>query len=444
MLYILVVDDEADIREIVEMGLSAAYPLDVVLASSGNHALQIIEQRGKPEIIISDYRMPDGDGAYLFESLKKLKLNIPFIVCSANPLDELQSVFPDVNGYVQKPRILKSILSHVDSVVARYDEAPEYVPIRIPLLLRLGQTDFDLFMRLSKAKYIKVVNNGDIFLESDAKRFLNKKLTHLYISSADAEIYLKSFEKDLSLIMSTEELSEEEQLDFSFDAIEAVEKLASVMGWTPEVIESAQRSVRMAIKSITKEQGILKLLKKKFSNHTSDYSKHVIMLAMLNCLFSQQLGWVNEATQMKLALAALLHDVTLDEDFYKDINRWNQKAVNSADKSPETIKYRNHPIESANLVLTMKNLPPDVDQIIIQHHELKDGSGFPRGISYTRISPLTALFIITEDFVNYLDEIKPVEEAIHSYISSRKEVYTSGSFKKIFNGIRENISHLGS
>lgn len=442
MLYILVVDDEADIREIIEMGLSAAYPLDVELASSGNHALEIIEQRGKPEIIISDYRMPNGDGAFLFESLKKLKLDIPFIVCSANPLDELQSVFPQVHGYAQKPKILKAILNHVDSVVARYQEALDYVPIRIPLLLRLGQIDFDLFMRLSKEKYIKVINNGDIFLEADAKRFLNKKLTHLYISAADAEIYLKSFEKDLSLIMSSEELSEEGQVDLSFDSIEVVERLAYVLGWTPEVIEIAKKSVRMAIRSIAKDHVILKLLKKKFSNHTSDYSKHVTMLAMLNCLFSQQLGWVNEATQMKLALAALLHDVTLDEEFYRDINRWNQKAINPADKSPETIRYRNHPIEATNLVLTMKNLPPDVDQIIIQHHELKDGSGFPRGISYPRISPLTSLFIITEDFVNFLSEVKPVEEAIHAFISSREKVYTSGSFKKIFNGIRESLSLL--
>lgn len=443
MLYILVVDDEADIREIVEMGLSAAYPLDVALASSGKHALEIIEQRGKPEIIISDYRMPNGDGSFLFESLKKLKLDIPFVVCSANPLDELQSVFPHVNGYVQKPKILKAILNQVDSVVARYEEAPEYVPVRIPLLLRLGQIDFDLFMRLSKKKYIKVINSGDIFLESDAKRFLNKKLTHLYISAADAEIYLKSFEKDLTLIMSTEEFSEEEQLEVSFDSIEAIERLASVMGWTPEVIETAKKSVRMAIKSITKEQTIIKLLKKKFSNHSSEYSKHVTMLSMLSCLFSHHLGWVSEATQMKLAMAALLHDVTLDEEYYSDINRWNQRAVNLADKSPETIKYRNHPIESANLVLTMKNLPPDVDQIIVQHHELKDGSGFPRGISYTRISPLTALFIITEDFVNFLENIEPLEEAIHSYISSREDVYTSGSFKKIFNGIRDSLT-LGS
>lgn len=444
MLYILVVDDEADVREIIEMGLSAAYPLDVVLAESGNHALEVIKERGNPEIIISDYRMPNGDGYYLYQALKSLKLDIPFVVCSANPIEEIKKQFPDIHGHVSKPKVLKSILSHVDSIVARHSSSPDYVPIRISLLLRLGTVEFDLFMRLSEKKYIKIINNGESFLDSDAERFHKKKLSHLYISAGDAGIYLKTFEQNLSLIHEAEDLSEVDQVSLSFDTLETVERLASVLGWTPDIIEVAKKSVKLAIKSIATEPQLLKLLKQKLSKHTSKYSDHVTMLSMLSCLFSHQLGWTSDSTQMKLAMAALIHDITVDEEFYEDIEMWNLKAQNSAEKSEEVIKYRNHPIEAAKLVLAMKNLPPDVDQIIIQHHEFKDGTGFPRGLSYSRISPLTTLFIITQDFVNFFNNDKPAEDSVRSFLSSREEMYNSGNFKKVFLAIKEKLSLLSS
>lgn len=442
MLYILVVDDEPDVREIIEMGLTAAYPLDIALAESGNHALEIIKERGNPEIIISDYRMPNGDGLYLYQTLKSQKLNIPFVICSANPLEDMKKLFPDILGHVAKPKVLKEILGYVDSVVARHSSNPSFVAIRISLLLRLGIIEFDLFMRLSESKYIKIINSGDSFLDSDAVRFTRKKLSHLYISSGDAEIYLKSFEQNLSLIQDTEDLSENDQVSLSFDTLETVERLASVLGWTPDIIDVAKKSVKLAIKCIATEPLLLKLLKQKLSKHTSKYSDHVTMLSMLSCLFSHQLGWTSDSTQMKLAMAALIHDVTIDEEIYDDIEMWNLKAQNPNEKSEEVIKYRNHPIEAAKLVLGMKNLPPDVDQIIIQHHELKDGSGFPRGLSYSRISPLTTLFIITQDFVNFFNDNRAVEDSIRGFISSREEIYNTGNFKKVFLAIREKLSLL--
>jgi response regulator RpfG family c-di-GMP phosphodiesterase len=444
MLYILVVDDEPDIREIIEMGLTAAYPLDIVLAESGNHALEVIKERGNPEIIISDYRMPNGDGLYLYQSLKAQKIDIPFIICSANPLEEIKNIFPDIHGHVTKPKILKSILGYVDLVVARHSSSPNYVPIRISLLLRLGMIEFDLFMRLSEKKYIKIINSGESFLDSDTDRFSRKKLSHLYIALGDAEIYLKSFEQNLSLIQEAEDLSEVDQVSLSFDTLETVERLASVLGWTPDIIDVAKKSVKLAIKTIATEPQLLKLLKQNLSNHTSKYSDHVTMLSMLSCLFSHQLGWTSDSTQMKLAMAALIHDVTIDEEFYENIEMWNLKAQNPAEKSEEVLKYRNHPIEAAKLILEMKNLPPDVDQIIIQHHELKDGTGFPRGLSYSRISPLTTLFIITQDFVNFFNDDRAVEDSVRDFLTSREEMYNSGSFKKVFLAIKEKLSLLGS
>lgn len=68
---ILIIDDEADVREIAQMGLEMAVGWQVITASSGKEGVAIAEA-SQPEIILLDLMMPDWDGR---ETLKQLKAN---------------------------------------------------------------------------------------------------------------------------------------------------------------------------------------------------------------------------------------------------------------------------------------------------------------------------------------------------------------------------------
>lgn len=439
MNYILVVDDEADIRDIYEMVLKRAFPLDVVLAESGNKALAVIQERGNPEIIISDYRMDDGDGYFLYHSLKAKKLEIPFVLSSTSSKNSLKSKFPDIHGFIEKPNIIGPVVEIVDKVVSKLKVPPDYVPIRISLLLRWGTANFDLFMKLSESKFIKVLNAGEAFIPADAERFNAKGLQHLYITALDTELYFKSFEINLALITNSEKITPENVVVISLESLESVERIAKSLGWTPEVLAAAKHAVNLAVKAVSLEPNILKLFKQKLRDPTSNYSNHVTMLALLSCGFCHKLGWVSESTQMKLGLAALMHDLTVDEKAYDDIFLWNQAASDFQVKTAEVINYRNHPSDAANLLLSMKNLPSDVDQIILQHHEMKDGTGFPRGLIASRISPMACIFIIVEDLINFLEESDDFDGKIQLYLKQRESRYNSGNFKKIFDALKESV-----
>lgn len=439
MNYILVVDDEADIRDIYEMILKRAFPLDVVLVESGNKALSVIKERGKPEVIVSDYRMPDGDGHFLYQSVKENGWDIPFILCSTDNRGIIKTKFPDLHGYIEKPHIIEPVVELIDKIVSRLKVPPVYVPIRISLLLRWGTTSFDLFMKLSDSKFIKVLNAGEAFIPSDAERFGGKGFQHLYITSVDAETYLKSFEKNLSLITESDKNNSEDLAVVTLESLESVERIASSLGWTPEVMEAAKHAVNLAVKAVSLEPNILKLFKQKLSDPTSNYSGHVSMLALLCCGFCHKLGWVSESTQMKLGLASLMHDLTVDEKAYDDILLWNQAAADGQVKTPEVIKYRNHPADASNLLLSMKNVPSDVDQIILQHHEMKDGSGFPRGLIASRITPMACIFIIVEDLINFFEESEDFDSKITLFLKHRESRYNSGNFKKIFDAFKDSV-----
>jgi response regulator RpfG family c-di-GMP phosphodiesterase len=435
MAYILVVDDEADIREIFELILKRSFSLDVVLAGSGSEAINVIRTRGVPKLVISDLNMADGDGIYLFTTMRESRWNVPFVICSTNAKD-VKKRFPEMFGAIEKPDIIGPTIQLVDSILKQPAVQEVFAPIRISFLMRLGSTNYDLYMRLSDSNYVKVLIAGDAFVAADVERFASKNVEHLYLTTSDADSFIRAFEKNLLMVSQTA-TSTEDLTGITLASLETVERISRYLGWTSEVLEAARHAVGQALKTVSLEPALFKLFKQRLSNSGTRYAHHVSTLALLACAFCYRLGWVSDSTQMKLGLAALLHDLTVDDEIYEDILLWNQAAADLGDKTPEVVKYRNHPSEAANLVLGMKNLPPDVDQIILQHHEMKDGSGFPRGLNASRISPMAAVFIIVEDLINFTADAEDLKIRIQQFLKVKESKYNSGNFRKVFEAIRE-------
>jgi response regulator RpfG family c-di-GMP phosphodiesterase len=188
----------------------------------------------------------------------------------------------------------------------------------------------------------------------------------------------------------------------------------------------------------------MKLVKQKMRDPESKYSTHVNILSLVACGLCQNLGWTSESTQLKLGLAALIHDLTVDESYYASINYWNTSASSKNDHRPEVEQYRNHPNDAAHLILSMKNIPADVDQIILQHHETPDGTGFPRKILSSRITPMASVFILTEDLIQFIGDSQDVDERILSFLKLRESFYNSGNFRKVFEALRDSVQKTHS
>jgi response regulator RpfG family c-di-GMP phosphodiesterase len=109
--------------------------------------------------------------------------------------------------------------------------------------------------------------------------------------------------------------------------------------------------------------------------------------------------WDSQNTHYKLALAGMLHDVALPNP---DWALFETEGDLSGLSASELEEYRRHPLLAGEMASQLADFPGDVDYIIAQHHELPDGSGFPRGLNHTKISPLSSLFIVSHDICHRL------------------------------------------
>ncbi len=116
---LLVVDDEATILELLSGSLRLA-GFEVVTAASGAEALRAAAAE-RPELILLDVMMPDGDGFDVMHRIRGAGCDIPVIFLTArDEVPELVSGFEaGADDYITKPFSLDEVLVRIKAVLKR-------------------------------------------------------------------------------------------------------------------------------------------------------------------------------------------------------------------------------------------------------------------------------------------------------------------------------------
>lgn len=116
---ILVVDDEKEIRDLIEIYLTNE-GFNIKKASNGVEALEILD-KGKVDLILLDVMMPKLDGIQACIKIRN-KINTPIIMLSAKSedMDKILGLTTGADDYVSKPFNPLELIARVKSQLRRY------------------------------------------------------------------------------------------------------------------------------------------------------------------------------------------------------------------------------------------------------------------------------------------------------------------------------------
>ncbi|MBD3308575.1 response regulator [candidate division KSB3 bacterium] len=117
MKTILIVDDEKHIRLLYEEEFrDEGY--DVLSASNGREALELIEQHPEIELVLLDIKMPEMDGTEFLRHIRQFSKDLPIIISTAYG-DYVQQDFSAwlSDGYTVKSSDLTELKSHVRQIL---------------------------------------------------------------------------------------------------------------------------------------------------------------------------------------------------------------------------------------------------------------------------------------------------------------------------------------
>lgn len=163
MAKILIVEDDANLRMLMQMRLKTKY--DVVTANSGTEALEIFENENI-DLIVTDIMMPGMDGYTMVENLRARRHITPVIMLTAKDsiMDKGRGFAVGTDDYLTKPVNFEELTWRIDALLRRSKIANEGK-------IQIGDVVVD--------KQSFTVKRGDLSIELPTKEF---QLLYLFLS----------------------------------------------------------------------------------------------------------------------------------------------------------------------------------------------------------------------------------------------------------------------
>ena len=313
----------------------------------------------------------------------------------------------------------------------------DFCKIKTKLLLSVCPLKGDLFIRLSETKFVKLFHEGDEFEASDMEKYTIKKgIEYLYLRTADVDEFIHKYNTDLTkVVQNSQNLSVKELSKVHESIYETAHELGKRVGFTKEVQQMAKAHMQLTIKTMDKSPRLGNVLDRIKAYGGQYIGAHSGIVGYMACAIATHMDWASDATFQKLTLAAFLHDVTLSNHELAACNTI-QEAQSKGFSDADIAEFKAHPIKGSEIARQFQEVPPDVDVIVMQHHENPDGTGFPRGIGYTYIAPLTMVFIVAHDMAQYfLTHGSQMNR--DEFLTLAREKYKSSQFRKVLAAIEK-------
>ena len=110
---IMLVDDDPDLLKLLSIRLKSG-GFDIASANSGETALAAVAAN-RPDVVVTDLRMPGMDGMALFDALNLSHPGLPVIVLTAhgNIPEAVEATQRGVFGYLTKPYDAQELVAHI-------------------------------------------------------------------------------------------------------------------------------------------------------------------------------------------------------------------------------------------------------------------------------------------------------------------------------------------
>jgi len=238
---------------------------------------------------------------------------------------------------------------------------------------------------------------GQVFEVSKYNRFIYKRISKVYIPAQEMkfyEKYLRSKDEEEDIRLNDPMLTVEQRHN--------ILTTRAITGVTRELFQSVDDSSFQQNTDIVihhAKETVERVCSKPYlrifeaiPEKSNTVIAHSIRVSLMSTYLAYQLGFVNAIPLEHIAAAGMLHDIgktrlPLSDDL--ELTEEDEAEV-----------MHQHPQLSCEMLKQVPSVPEEVLRIIMEHHENKDGSGYPNKLRGRKMHGLSKVFVIANTFDN--------------------------------------------
>jgi putative nucleotidyltransferase with HDIG domain len=394
-----VVDDDQNFRNVLCSALNEQ-GLETQEAEDGLVAIYALENSSF-DLIISDITMPRSSGMDLLKWVQGQNPVVPVILITgfSELYETSEALKLGAAGFMPKPFKRDELLSLIHTVISgKAAAAPEenldetFCKIGIDDFVTGSMINLDIYIRLTAKKYVKIAHTGQDISSAHIANYKAKGINYLYVSKESFKKYLGFGAMLAKVVSRSAQISAERKINFLRHTSEILVQHFFNEDIDGEILAHAKNVVETTISLLSDSPDAFKLLES--LNQQSDFTyAHSVGVSFHAVMLAKRLKWHSPLTHAKLAVAGLFHDIGKKE-LPKELLAKARHELTAS----ELTQLESHPTRGMELLTQIRDIPSDVIQIALQHHENPVGTGYPYHLRGAKIHPLARVVSVADEF----------------------------------------------
>ncbi len=332
--------------------------------------------------------------------------------------------FPDLKQLLEGHQ---SVGEMVSNIPRRKELGPEeemdledskFTKVKISEFYTSQPVLFDLFVQLRSGRYVKILHAGDKLDEERINKYKNeKKVEYFYFKREDLYKYVKFNNYFAKKVIGSDKVAGEKKMKLLQNVSEKFLEQSFQEGLKPQILDQGKEIAENVFNLVQEQDDLYKILRS-YQDFDPNAFTHSYLVSIFSTSIIKQFEWQSKTTIGCTALACLFHDIgkmALPEELLH---------MNSDDMSEEQLEvYKTHVEKGYELLDGNPMLNNSVKQIVLQHHEYFDGTGFPYGKKGSKILTLANIVCLADDFAHIIqdEELKPID-ALKELLTRRDQL----------------------
>ena len=261
-----------------------------------------------------------------------------------------------------------------------------FLAIPIEGLVAEGALPFPLFLDSGNGRRVLWRDVHTTLDQGHLARLIDEGVQRLYIRADDRKHYLRRVEANLDLLLRNRSVPIEARADILHGvSVEIAEDLL-VGEPAPPQVQRARRAIASYSHLVLREPQALQAVRQVLQAR-ADLVNHSVTTSFLSIGLTRQVCGADPGMLMRAGMAGLLHDIA--------------RVGDAEEEDPD------HTTRGYKLLHALQ-VPDDVCQAALHHHERFDGTGFPRGLAGEAIPLLARLVGMVDTFDRVYVERQPM------------------------------------